>query len=587
MSESISMFATPVVIGAIVLAIVSLIMFVSRNYLKCAPNAVLVLYGRKNKYVDQGETIVKGFRVIAGGAAFRIPLLEQAQFMSLELMQVDVGSTNAPNKDGVLVNVEAIANVKVSSDSLKLTSAVERFLGKSEDEIKEIVQNILEGNLRQIVGTLTIEDIVRDREKMAQSVLDATQAELDRIGIVCDNFVIRNISDKEGYIDSLGKAKTAQVIRDATIGKAEADREAAVKSSVARREAEEARLQNEALISASSRDLEVKRAKYQQEIAAEQARAALAGEIARTEREKELVQNRANVKRTEVEAMTQVSDKEAALKEKDLITNVIRPAEAERNAASIRAEGKKQADLIAADGERQSAIIRADGQAKAKVEIARAEADATRATAEAERVRITAEGEGAAAAEAAKKRLEGLAEAEVVKAKLLAEADGVQRRGEAEGAAIKARGAAEGAAIQAKLLAEADGIRAKNEALERMSEGARYILVLEKLPGILDHGGDALSKALTPACQAIGQGLAGIDKVQILDMGSNGKNGGAGGIEQFALTVPRSLLQCAETAKAGGFDPARRLSKIGMQAAPGDGVAPRPEISAADTPGTN
>lgn len=562
--EFLSQFGLPIAIVAIVVAVFAIIAFINRNYIKCPPNEVLVLYGRKNKQTDGS---IKGFRVISGGAAFRMPILEQAQTMPLGIMQIALAIQGAPNTHGVLVNVDAIANVKISGEPTQLMSAVARFLGMSVDEIKEIIQNILEGNLRQIIGTLSIEDIVRDREKIAQSVLSATQTEIDKIGVTCDNFVIKAITDNEQYIVSLGAKKTAEVKRDATIGKAEADREAAVRSSIANREAAQARLSNEAQIADADRDLRVRKAEYAKEVARAEAEASLAGEIAKTNTQQKLVIEQANVERTKADQMASVAEKQAALKEKELIATQIKPAEAAREAARINAEAARISLEINADAAKRKAVIDANAAAEALTlktnaeavaarTRANAEADAMKARAEADKARLAAEGEGKAAADAAQKRQLGLAEAEVNRAKLLAEAAGAQAKGEAEGVAIRA-----------KLLAEAEGIDAKNRALMQMNEGARLLLIMDRLPEVLDHAGDAAERALTPIAAAIGAGLAGIDEVKIIDLGGSGHIGPDGKPGESALAAytgiaPQTIYKVAQVATALGIDLPEIAKKI-------------------------
>ena len=531
--EFLSTLGVPIVIVALAFAFLGVIIFVSRNYMRCPPNEVLILYGRQHRFVgDDGKPVSRGYRLITGGAAFRIPLLERAQWLSLNVFPIPVRIENTPNNDGVRVTVDSVANVRISSNPALLGSAVEQFLGKEEGEIHKIVHDTLEGLVRQLVGTLTIEAMVRERESISRSVLHLTEAELSKLGFVCQTFVVSKIDDEHGYIEAMGKKKTAEVMRDAEIGEAEAKREATIKASAAKREGEAERLANEAKIADANRDLEVKKATYDAEIKAEQARAALAGDIAKAERSKELKLREVAVQQTEVEAMTAVAEKAALRREKELVAEKIKPAEAER-----------QAVLISAEGVRNAAVVRAEGEAKAEVTLAEAAATATKARAEAEKVKLAAEGEGHAAAEAALKRQAGLAEAEVTKAK----------------------GEAEGAAIRAKLLAEAEGIEKKNLALAQMSDGARLILVLERMPDLIDETGEALAKALAPAFQAMGAGIAGIDKIQIVDMGGSASPNGSSAVERLALSIPNVVFSTLQKAKALGVDLDKILGKLGIR----------------------
>jgi len=541
--EFLSTLGVPITIVSLALAFLGVIIFVSRNYMRCPPNEVLILYGRQHRFVgEDGKPVSRGYRLITGGAAFRIPLLEKAQWLSLNVFPIPVKIENTPNKDGVRVTVDSVANIRISSSPNILGSAVEQFLGKEEEDIHKIVHDTLEGLVRQLVGTLTIEEMVRDRERISHNVLDLTASELGKLGIVCQTFVITKIEDDKGYIEALGRKKTAEVLRDAEIGEAEAKREATIKASAARREGEAERLLNDAKIADASRDLEVKKATYDAEIKAEQARAALAGDIAKAERAKELKLREVAVQETEVEARTKVAEKEVLRREKELVAEKIKPAEAEREAV-----------FIAAQGVRNAAVVRAEGEAKAQVTLADAAAAATKARAEAEKVKLAAEGEGRATADAAMKRQTGLAEAD----------------------ALKAKGEAEGAAIRAKLLAEAEGIEKKNLALAQMSDGARLILVLERMPDLIDEAGEALAKALAPAFQAMGAGIAGVDKIQIVDMGGSASPNGSSAVERLALSIPNVVFSTLQKAKALGINVEAILGKLGIRVTE-EGVVPTP-----------
>lgn len=553
LTDFLAKFGTPLVIIGIALAILGVIRLVVRNYKKVSPNEALVISGKGTK-TDTGKA---GFRVVQGGATFVWPVFEKAEMMPLGLIKIPVAIQNAPNKDGVPVTVESIANVKISNEQTKLMAAVERFLGKDQDEIADIIKGVLEGTLRQILGTLTLEEIVRDREALSKRVVEVNGDELAKIGVVCDNFVISDVKDSKGYIEAMGAKRVADVRRDATIATAEAEREATIKSSDARREAEKTKLNNEAEVAAAQRDLQLKQAAYLKETAAAEAEAELAGEIAKTSKQQQLEIEKANVARVQAEQATTVAEREAARKEKELIATVIKPAEAERQKLTIVAEGQKNAALINAEAAKQKAIIDANAAAEAlklrtnaEAEAARTKADAeaaaTKARAEAEKARLAAEGEGSALAEAAALRERGLAEAEVQKAKLLADAEGTQKKGEADANALRLR-----------LEAEATGIDKKNTALATMSEGAKLVLILERMPEVIDHAGDALQKALTPVAQAVGSGLAAIDEVKIIDLRGGGDKDGKPGdsaLAQYAGIAPSTVLKATQVLSAFGLD---------------------------------
>lgn len=186
--------------------IIGVISFVSRNYIKVAPNRVAVFYGRKNTTTDKdGKQVIKGFKVVTGGAKFRIPFIESVEFLNLNVFSIDVEVRDAPNKDGVPVTLRAVANVKIRPDEAALMAACERFLGRSQEEIKAVAHKNLEGHLRSIAGRMTIEELVGDRTKLNGEVLNDAASDLIKMGLGVDILTVSEINDKYGYIDQLGK----------------------------------------------------------------------------------------------------------------------------------------------------------------------------------------------------------------------------------------------------------------------------------------------------------------------------------------------------------------------------------------------
>lgn len=205
----------PLVLAAFIVLVVA--MTAMRNYIKVPPNKVAVFHGRRHKSPD-GKAV--GFRLVTGGAAFRWPIVESVTYLDLTIFPIDLDVRDVPNKDGVLASVQAVANVKIRSDHQSLVAAAERFLGRSPEEIKQIAYKNLEGHLRSIVGRLTMEEIVRDRAKFNQEVLNEAASDLAKTGLGVDVLTIQRVADPEGYIEALGKKRTAEVKRDAQIGEA-------------------------------------------------------------------------------------------------------------------------------------------------------------------------------------------------------------------------------------------------------------------------------------------------------------------------------------------------------------------------------
>src|SRR5512141_48871 len=256
------------VVLSVLLAFIAAAFLFSRNYLKVPPNFVAVLSGRKRKLAD-GRIV--GYRMVRGGAALRIPLLEKVEYLHLNVMTIPLEIKRAYTLKGVPVSVKAVANVKIRSDDTSLQAAAERFLGMTTDQIQRVIFQTLEGHLRSILGTLTVEEINSDRQSFAQKLTSEAAADLEKMGLGVDVLTIQEVSDEEEYLNALGKRRTAEVKRDATIGEADATRDAKIRSSQALQEGERAKLDAEANIAQASRDFQIRQAQYQAEIETQKA----------------------------------------------------------------------------------------------------------------------------------------------------------------------------------------------------------------------------------------------------------------------------------------------------------------------------
>ena len=381
----------PFLIIIVVLALLMVVKIVATLYIKVPPNRVAIFYGRKRMTTDGRQV---GFKVVTGGAKIRTPLFENVTYLDLNVFSIDLAVQGAPNKDGVLVNVRGVANVKILSDEISLMAACERFLGMKPEQIKDIAFKNLEGHLRAILGRLTVEDIVSDRTKFNQEVLKEAGEDLRKIGLGVDVLTIQEIEDQYGYIKALGQKRTAEVMRDATIGKAEADRDATIKGTTARREASQKENENLALIAEAEKLRDVKKAQYLAEVQREQATAAQSGPLAEAEARRAVVDRQVEVERIKTVKEAEVALAEADKQEKQLLATVVRPAEAERQSAIARAEGERKAIIMRAEADQQKLEMEGRGNA----------------------ISIRARGE---------------AEADVIRMKLLAEAEGILKKAEA------------------------------------------------------------------------------------------------------------------------------------------------------------
>ena len=434
----------------------------ARNYVKVPPSTVAIFYGRKHTLVDEkGQRSTVGFRVVRGGAALRVPVLEKVEYLSLNVISIPLKISRAYTKEGVAVTVEAVANVKIAGDDGSLRNAAERFLGMTTEKIKEIIFLTLEGHLRAILGTLTVEEINADRQAFAQKMTDEAAVDLKKMGVNIDILTIQQISDEQGYLDALGKRRTAEVKRDAVVGEAQAQRDAMIKSALADQEGKTKRYEADIAIAQSLRDKETKQAEFNAAVQAKTAEAEQSGPLATAIARQRVTEQETRIDQVRKQQEVLVQEQEVARREKELQATVVKPAQAEREAAILRAEGEKQAT-----------IIRAEATSK----------------------ELEYEGAG--------------------------EASKIERVGRAEAAKVLAVGEAEAEVIKKKLLAEAEGLQRKAEAWRNFNDAAVINMVVEKMPEL---------------AQAFATQLAGIDKINIIEMGNG--NGGSGGVGKVMGTV--------------------------------------------------
>src|SRR5512140_2070 len=357
----------------------------ARNYIKVPPSMVAIFYGRKHTLIDEkGAKSTVGFRVVRGGAALRVPVLEQVEYLSLNVISIPLQISRAYTKEGVPVTVEAVANVKIAGDDTSLRSAAERFLGMSTDKIKEVIFQTLEGHLRAILGTLTVEEINADRQAFAQKMTDEAAVDLKKMGVNIDILTIQQISDEQGYLDALGKKRTAEVKRDAAIGEAQALRDAMIKSALADQEGKTKRYEADVTIAQSLRDKEMKQAEFNAAVMSKTAESEQAGPLATAIAKQKVTEQETRIDQVRKQQEVLVQQQEAARREQELQATVVKPAEADRQAAILRAEGLKQATIIKAEATQKELEFEGAGEA-AKIErVGRAEAAKVLAIGEAE-----------------------------------------------------------------------------------------------------------------------------------------------------------------------------------------------------------
>jgi flotillin len=358
------------------LAFVLLFIFgmVATLFRKVGPNQALIVYG------------FGGTKVVKGSGKVVWPMLQQSRELSLELMSFDV----APQQDlytsqGVAVNVEAVAQIKVKSDPVSILTSAEQFLNKDQAHREGLIRLVMEGHLRGIVGQLTVEQIVKEPEMVADRMRSNVADDVSKMGLEVVSFTIKEVRDKNEYILNMGKPDIALVKRQADIATAEADRDTAIKRAQASREAKiaEAVAEQDKVIAETAsqtrqaeavRDLEVKRAEYLTTIQAQKAHADKAYEIQANIQQQKVIEEQVRIDQVRKQGEVAVQEAEILRVEKELTATVTRVADAERQRQETLAEAERKRQVLASSGRAEG--IRLEGQAQAEVTKVRGLADA-------------------------------------------------------------------------------------------------------------------------------------------------------------------------------------------------------------------
>jgi flotillin len=393
-----------IAVAGILFVVFVLFALAASRYKKVGPNQVLVISGRRHTITNPvtGEKERVGFRVVKGGGAVIWPIVERVDVLSLEIMTIDVETPEVYTELGVPVTVDGVAQIKIKGDEVSIRTAAEQFLSKSTTEVKTVAHETLAGHLRAILGTMTVEEIYKDRDAFAQRVQEVSAMDMAHMGLDIVSFTIKDIRDDQGYLDALGQARTAEVKRDARIGQALADRDATIKSAEARQEGETAKYEAETKIAESEKDYSVQKAAYDGEVNRRRAESELAYTLQQNIENQKVKAEAVQIEVVEKQKQIEVQGQEVQRRERELEATVRKPVEAEQYRIETLANAERSRTEIEAAG--QASAIRATGEA---------EADATRAR-------------GLAAAEVQK--AQGMAEADVIQAQGLAEAQAMQKK---------------------------------------------------------------------------------------------------------------------------------------------------------------
>ena len=325
----------------------------AHQYTKVGPNEVLIISGRKRRG--------RGYRIIRGGGTFVWPFREKVQRLSLELLQFDVRTAETYSMHGVPVQIDGVCMVKVDSSDEGIEHAAEQFLSRGREDIVRTAMQAVEGHLRSAIGSFSIEDIYRERHKLVAKVRELVEPDLNAMGLVIVSLTIRNVTDKQGYIEALGRPRTAQVKRDAIRGEAEAEREAKA-----------ARYAADTEIEASRRDYETRRAKYELEVQNQRAESDLAYELQKAITSQQVRAEQLQVEIVERQKAIELMQAEVDRRRRELEAQVLEPAQAEARKIEVLAEAEKE--RLAALGSGEADAERLRGLAEAEAMAAKAKA---------------------------------------------------------------------------------------------------------------------------------------------------------------------------------------------------------------------
>ena len=417
----------PILTTIIVIVIILLAIVFLTGYVKASPDTALIISGLRKKP-----------KVLIGKAGVKIPFLERKDALNLQLIPIDVKtSSTVPTADYININVDATVNVKISDNEERLKLAAQNFLNKKPEYIGHVAREVLEGNVREIVGKMALEEMVSDRQKFAMLVKENAEPDLAAMGLDIISFNVQNFVDGNSVIENLGVDNIVKIQKNAAISRAESEKEIAKAQANAKREANEAEVNAESEIAKKKNELDIQKAELKREADVKRAEADAAYKIQEEEQRKtiEITTANANIAKQEKEIL--LKQKEAEVMEQALDAQIKKKAEADKFAKQQLADAQLY--------ERQR-----DAEAK-KFETEK-EAEAMKAQAEAKKYTMEQEAEG-----------------------------------------IRTRGIAEAEAIRAKAVAEAEGIEKKAEAMQKMGEAAVLEMYFKALPEVVKNAAEPLS----------------------------------------------------------------------------------------------
>ncbi|MFS0987527.1 flotillin family protein [Enterococcus durans] len=375
-----------VVIGIAVLVLLMLLIVFVAKYQTAKPDEALIIsgsyLGSKNVHTDDSNNKIK---IVRGGGAFVLPVFQRSNRISLLSSKLDVSTPEVYTEQGVPVMCDGTSIIKIGSSVEEIATAAEQFLGKTKEELENEAREVLEGHLRSILGSMTVEEIYQNRDKFSQSVQEVASVDLAKMGLIIVSFTIKEVRDKNGYLDSLGKPRIAQVKRDADIAEAEAFKETRIKKAEAEKESQAAELQRQTEIAEALKEKELKLATYKQEQDIAKAKADQAYNLESARAQQQVIEQEMQVKVVERQKQIELEEKEIIRREKQYDSEVKKRADADRYAKEQEAQAQKAREVAEAEAEqfRVEALAQAEanqtrlaGQAEAEATLAKGKAEA-------------------------------------------------------------------------------------------------------------------------------------------------------------------------------------------------------------------
>jgi len=395
-----------VIIGIVALIFLALIGVFITKYRTAGPDEALIVtgsfLGNGNVHVDESGNKIK---IIRGGGTFILPVFQQAKPLSLLSSKLEVTTPEVYTEQGVPVMADGVAIIKIGGSISEIATAAEQYLGKPREDRESEAREVLEGHLRSILGSMTVEEIYKNRDKFSQEVQRVASQDLAKMGLVIVSFTIKDVRDKNGYLESLGKPRIAQVKRDADIATAEADKETRIKKAEASKEAKRNELERATEIAEAEKINLLKIAEYRREQDVAKARADQAYDLESARSKQEVMEQEMQIKIIERQKQIELEEKEIQRRERQYDSEVKKKADADRYSVEQSAAANKAKEMAEAEANK----YRIEAMAKA----------------EAERIRL----DGLAKAEAQK--AQGSTEAEIIRLKGLAEAEAKEKIAEA------------------------------------------------------------------------------------------------------------------------------------------------------------